>query len=200
MANRNVDGLALIFSIFLGLLVATLIGVGVYTFYPPDHEELRDEISDLRQEQVELRNTDQAGAELDANADRLAELEDRRRQAEEDWAKVTSVVVILFATLVMALSILRAGGWPVISNGLLLGGVFSMLYGAGWSVASGDSMLRFWVILFALAVTLLLGWLRFVRRPEDAPVPAGTPAGELAERVARLERKLDALREALGQR
>ena len=62
----------------------------------------------------------------------------------------------------MAVSLIRADRLSVISNGLLLGGVLTMLYGTGWTLASGDSRARFWVMAVALLITLLLGYVRFV--------------------------------------
>ena len=72
-------------------------------------------------------------------------------------------MLILFATLVMAVSLIRSVQLKVISNGLLLGGLFSMIYGSGWTIASRDSVARFVVITFALAITIALGYLKFVR-------------------------------------
>ena len=98
----------------------------------------------------------------------------------------------------MGISLVRADELPVINNGLLLGGVFTMLYGTGWTLASGDSLLRFWVMLVALLITLGLGYVRFVRRRGGvAGTQASVEVGDLATRVEALERKLDATADAL---
>jgi hypothetical protein len=95
----------------------------------------------------------------------------------------------------------------VLSNGLLLGGLFSMLYGVGWVIFSGNSTARFVVISFALLVAIGLGYLKFVRgRAEKtaAAVPGAAvevaqtgPVGELEERVSALERRAEAAAAAL---
>jgi hypothetical protein len=84
----------------------------------------------------------------------------------------------------------------------LLGGVFTMLYGTGWTIASGDSMTRFWVMTIALLVTLALGYVRFVgdrSKPASPLADAGAPAGleDLAQRVDALERRFEAAAEAM---
>ncbi len=102
----------------------------------------------------------------------------------------------------------------MLSNGILLGGLFTMLYGVGWGLASGNSVTRFLVLVAALAVSLVLGYLKFVRgrRPAGladgsptaavgaAPPGGGSPAqvAELSSRVAALERRLAAAAAGLG--
>lgn len=81
-----------------------------------------------------------------------------------------------------------------------------MLYGVGWVIASGTSTARFIVMTFALAITLALGYLRFVRR--RAAVVAQTPGtaaptGELTDleqRVRMLEERLSQAASALAER
>lgn len=199
--------LQLIFTFFLGLMVAAFIGIGVYTFYDPPGDPLEDPARELRDQQREIRDarrteglTEEQQAELTRLSEEIREMEDRARQAREDWARTTSIILIVLATGVMGVSLIRADQLPVISNGLLLGGVFTMLYGTGWTLASGDSQLRFWVVAFALLVTLGLGYVRFVRRQAEtatAPTAAAAPAGALEARVDDLERRLDAMGRAL---
>ena len=45
----------------------------------------------------------------------------------------------------------------MLSNGILLGGLFTMLYGVGWGIASGNSVTRFLVLVAALVVSLPSG-------------------------------------------
>jgi hypothetical protein len=47
-----------------------------------------------------------------------------------------------------------------------------MVYGVGWIVASDTSVARFIVVTVAFAITLALGYMRFVRRGRGS-VPTG---------------------------
>jgi hypothetical protein len=93
----------------------------------------------------------------------------------------------------------------VISSGLLLGGVFTMLYGVGWIAFTGTSVLRFIVITVALAITVGLGYVRFVRRGRVPPVEAAAAAaggavpGELENRIRDLEERLSEAATILGR-
>jgi hypothetical protein len=105
------------------------------------------------------------------------------------------------ATLAMVVSLVRASQLPVISNGLLLGGVFTMLYSVGWIIATDSSYARFGVMAVALLITLALGYIRFVRggKTVASGLGAETPdAGELADIELRL-RELEARVSDAGQ-
>ena len=121
------------------------------------------------------------------------------------WAQSTSIVLIVLATIAMVVSLVRANRLPVISNGLLLGGIFTMLYGVGWIVATESSITRFLVMSVALVITLALGYVRFVRRAVPA-LPGGesrsddSDLGELNRRVRDLEERMKRASSVLGDR
>jgi hypothetical protein len=128
----------------------------------------------------------------------------------------TSVILIVLATMLMAVALALGDSGSVLSNGILLGGLFTMLYGVGWGLASGNSVTRFLVLVAALAVSLALGYLKFVRGRTQAAAggssdlagvaATSSPAaptsavdlGDLPARVADLERRLDAGAAGLG--
>lgn len=209
---RTNAGLQIIFSIFLGIMVMAFIGVGVYTFYPTPDPVGQEELQELYRQQEDIQRFKDPTALTDAERDRLAavqadirKVEDRLEAQREVWGRNTSIILIAFATLTMAISLVRAEQLPVISNGLLLGGVFTMIYGVGWIVATGTSYARFVVMTVALVITLVLGYVRFVwrRRIKGEAAAAGGGAlaagevGEIEARLAAIERRLAAVGEAL---
>ncbi len=215
MATTAVDrqhyALQTIFSFFLGLMVVALIGVGVNTFYPSPSTVYDKELQTLYQQQgligaKSVQPSSTVDAEQQALQVKINDLQNKSQAAQEPWQINTSIILVLFATLVMGISLVRSEQLRVLSNGLLLGGLFTMVYGSGWSIASGSSMARFYVILFALAVTIALGYLKFVRGAKTAavaPAPPGTPLavadlGDLPGRVAALEDRLAAAASAIA--
>lgn len=201
-------GLRPIFSVFLGLMLTAFIGVGVYTFHPPpDAQDAR--LRELSRLENEIRPSRAEGPISPADQDRLREIERERAElieardnARDSWVRSTSMILIAFATLAMALSLIRPERAPVINAGGLLGGVFTMLYGVGWVVVADVSKMRFLVITTALVITLGLGYLRFGRRGVEAAPASGGLSGEglaaLEMRLARLEARMDAAAQALG--
>lgn len=201
--DRQQYALQTIFSFFLGLMVLAFIGIGVNTFYAqPDFNS--PEMDELYREQNAIyragegRNTPIDEARLQEIDERISVLNTEAEKVRQDWARNTSIVLILFATMVMGVSLVRSDQLRVISNGLLLGGLFTMVYGVGWIIFSGESVARFGAIVFALAITIALGYLRFVRgKAYEGRMPAApavgpgavalTGEGDIAALLARLD-------------
>ena len=186
-------------------------GVGVYTFYPPS-EEFNTQIRDLnRQEEIirDSRPADQLTEEDRAQIQELNlrryELQDAREEAEKPWARNTSIILMVTATLAMVVSLVRANQLPVISNGLLLGGVFTMLYAVGWIIATDSSFARFGVMAVALLITLALGYIRFVRvgkttaREAEAGVPDQDGLANIELRLRELDARMSEAARVLGR-
>lgn len=211
--DRQNYALQTIFSFFLGLMVLAFIVVGVITFYPSPEQTRNTEIDQLYRQQEAIYSAADGKTLTRQQQDQVDEIQkkidryNRDNQDEQElWARNTSIVLIMFATLVMGISLIRSEQLRVISNGLLLGGLFTMVAGVIWVLTSGESIARFAVIVFAFAVTLGLGYVKFVRQREAAPVAAVAGGGtldtaataELSARVDALERRAAAAAAALG--
>lgn len=123
--------------------------------------------------------------------------------AYAQWQLWTGIILLVIATGLLAVSLALPDEHVVISNGVLLGGVGTMLYAVGMTVSTTNSIWRFVVVGVALAVTVGIGYLKFARRRLDSPV-ASAPVpeagmGEVGDRLSALERKLDALGRALRE-
>lgn len=222
--TKRGDALQLIFSFFLGILLVVFVGVGVWTFYPepyrassPEQEELNKLYRQLGTIEGKEKPTPSEQAEIDRLRARIDEINQTMQKKRDRWAVNTSIILLAFATLLMAISLLLPEHLKVFSNGILLGGVFTVLYGTGWSFAGQEARARFYVVLAALVLSLAFGYLRFIRgRATDLraaqaaqsgsapPLPGAPAAGqadaiaELSERVAELERRAAGAAAALG--
>lgn len=205
-----------IFAVFLGLIITAVVGVGVYTFYPNPADATRQQLTELNRQQDDLLGcTSKTGctAEEDLPAGTRAKLaqvrveirvqEDIAQAQERTWAQRSSIILITLATALMAGSLLGSAAFWVITNGMLLGGLFTMLYGVGWGIASGNSLGRLAVLVAALVISLALGYLRFVRqRHAGQPALAAVAAqsgdtAALEARIAALESRLAAAAKSL---
>ncbi len=121
------------------------------------------------------------------------------------WRLVTGIILLVLATLILVISLALPSHQAVITNGLLLGGVFTMIYAVGITISTDQSVWRFVVVAVALVVTIGVGYLKFAkpwRSPAAAAVAtdeAGQASPELAARLGELERRFDALRRALDE-
>lgn len=211
--DRQNYALQTIFSFFLGLMVLALIGVGVNTFYQSPAEKYSKQQQDLSRQMEALNikgapDTFSASDKVELARLQTAQnaLQDKMTAEMQVWGGNTSIILVIFATIVMSISLVRSEQLRVISNGLLLGGLFTMIYGVGWVIFSGTSTARFFVIVFGLGVTVGLGYLKFVRGRKPAAVAAAQAPvalareelGDLEARVATLEARQAAAAAALS--
>lgn len=167
--------LQIIFAFFLGLVVVAFVGIAVNTFYPqPTYPEYPT-----------------------TPADDLA-----WQSAYSQWQLITGIVLLVCATVILAVSLFLPEDQVVLSNGILLGGVFTMVYAVGMTFSADTSMIRLAVITVALAVTIAIGYLKFVHRRGSGSAKILLPEddgsmGELSARVTTVERKLEALGKVL---
>jgi hypothetical protein len=197
-----------LYALFLGGIITAFLVVGLNTFYPPPDvneeqlaalEERELEVLDCPPEAVECDLTAAERAQLRALEAEREALWEERDEAQRSWSRIAGVLLIGLATLLLALSLIRWDRAIVLSNGLLLGGLFTMVGGIGLTIAGGEGIDRFLVLTMALGITVGLGYLRFARRAEPVQeVGASLVDSDLADRVAALEQRLDEARRALG--
>ncbi len=192
-----------LYALFLGGMITAFLVVGLNTFYPPSsvHEE---EIAALYEQESQIHMggdiSPEEFAELEHIQQQLQTLLQEQQAAEQAWLQTAGLVFIGLATALLALSMIRLDRAIVLSNGLLLGGLFTMVGGIGLTIASGEGMSRFLVLSLALAITVGLGYLRFARGTDRQPAAGQAPVDDagLTSRVVALESRLDEMRRALG--
>jgi hypothetical protein len=197
--------LQVIYAVFLGGLITAITVVGLTTFYPVGDDALVERIAELDERESQIfacqgpdgcEPTPAQLAEADELVRERSDLYEQQQDLRRAWERTAGLIAVGLATGLLALSLVRWDRAIVVSNGLLLGGLFTMVYGVGLTIAGGEDVLRFVILLAALAIVVVLGYLRFARVGPSAG--ATGPAGDLDGRVSALESRLDDLRRALG--
>lgn len=186
---KAVSLLQVIYSFFLGLMMVGLVAIGINTFHP------QPQWPEFPYDKYPNGPTPAQVAEQEA-------AQQAARLAQDAWSLNTSIILLVCATVILAVSLWRPARMAVISNGLLLGGIFTMIYAVGQSLSSAQGQVtRFLVALAALIVTVGIGYLTFIRSTPSAESlrtgPVEEDLGPLDDRVTSLERRLDALGRAL---
>ncbi len=137
--------LKVIYTFFIGILVVLFVGAGIQAFYP----EPTYPYSSIR------------GSEL-SGVDYQREMEqyDLNRKT---YNRNVTVITLTFAVAILILSLSLSHALMVISDGLLLGGVLTLLYSVIRVFGSGDDKLRFLVITIGLVISLSVGYFKFIR-------------------------------------
>ncbi|MEA5454279.1 hypothetical protein SPF06_06025 [Sinomonas sp. JGH33] len=124
------QALRIIFSLFVGVLFALLVAFGIQAFYP----------------QPELLPS--MGTADDYGSYRLA---------LEAYNRVVSAVIAGIAFVPIAVSAVAPTRAAVIADGILYGGLFTLLYAAGRGVASAETAGSFAAVAGVLLAALALG-------------------------------------------
>ena len=149
--------LKVVYALFLGLLLAAFVGIGVATFYQsPKYPEYPIEL--------EQRAPDKALTPEQKQIDQKNR--DDQKKYQEGFSRYnrnTSIIVLAFALLFLALGLLLAHRLDIIADGFVLGGIFSLIYSIGRGFASEDLAYRFIVISVGLVIALILGYIKFIK-------------------------------------
>ena len=137
--------LKIIFTLFIGVMVALFVGLGIEAFYPsPVYPDV------MWQENM----TDKQTAAIQAAEAAYQEAVRARNQ-------IVSIVVTAVAVLIMVGSMFLEKRNLTLTNGLLLGGLFSLIYGSTVGFSAGSAMVTFITVGVGLAAVIVVGVRRF---------------------------------------
>lgn len=154
MEQNNV--LQLVYTFFLGILLAIFVGMGISTFYPsPSRPEYPAELKTIYKEPSKEQEVKQI------------EFEEKNRQFDNEilgpYNRNVSIIALFSAVILLIISLVTQNKIKVIANGVMLGGFFTLLYSLGRGFASQDSKYTFVASTIGLMVALFLGYTKFVK-------------------------------------
>jgi hypothetical protein len=146
-----------IYTIFLGILVALFIGLGIDTFYPaPEGPEYP----------VELRSAtpeENKSAEFDQIRDRYEQEQQQYQEKLDEHNKNVSIIAIASSILLLVVSLVFLNQIKIIADGVLLGGVFTTIYSIIRGLMTDISQFRFLIVTVGLIIALVLGYIKFIK-------------------------------------
>lgn len=151
-----------IYTFFLGLLLVIFIGMGVSVFYvSPKMPEAPDVIKygydfDKASEEVKQQQRDYD-----------KKVEDFDKNQMSNYNRNVSMIVMAFAVGLLVVGLVYDEKIKMLADGILLGGVFTLLYSLGRGIATSDSKYRFSVVTVGLLITLGLGYMKFIKPHEQ---------------------------------
>ncbi len=151
-----------LYSFFLGVLLVTFVGVGIAAFYKaPKYPEYPIETQPLTQDPAKP-----ATESPQMRQERIS-FEKNSRQFQKDsekYNKNVSTIAIAASLAILVISITLLSKILYLSDGLLLGAVFTLIYAVVRGFSAGDEMFRFVVVTISLVVAIFLGYWKFVRK------------------------------------
>ena len=159
--------LRIIFTLFVGAILALFIGFGIHTLYPPP--EPPDTAI------VELKANPS-----DADIEKASAAQKAYDTAYQAYSRNVSMVSMAGAVILLALSLVLERKNKVMANGILLGGLFTLVYGVARGFVSRDTTTLFATLTIALALVMVLGFRRFRRPPPELASTHDPGAGPAA--------------------
>lgn len=151
-----------LYSLFVGMLLAAFIAVGIDAFYP------RPAVPQYPTS-LQLPITKSEGAPTDDQLDAQREYDrlyaDYRVESTL-YNRNVSIVVLVAAVVFVVTGLTFDRRVRLMADGVLLGGIFSLLYSIGRSFAAGSSKYTLAVVGVGLVLTVAIGYVRFLR-PAD---------------------------------
>jgi hypothetical protein len=153
--------LKIVYTFFLGLLLALFVGLGIATFYPGP------KAPEYPVPTISTRDNGPSDDQLKAERD-FSEKQRQYQDAYQSYNRNVSVIAVVAAVILMVVSLVFEQRIKIIADGVLLGGLFLVLYSIGRGFASEDTKYTFAVVAVGVAVALYLGYHRFLRVPAPA--------------------------------
>ncbi|MDD3156130.1 MAG: hypothetical protein PHP14_01610 [Candidatus Pacebacteria bacterium] len=147
-----------IYNIFLALLIALFVGFGIDSFYiSPKYPEYPNKPISFESEKEE---------DIQKQMEINQEFEEKSKEYREElkqYNKNVSIIVIGISIVILVLSLTLLSKIHIIANGVLLGGVFTTVYGLIRGIMSDSSVFRFIIITIGLVITLVIGYIKFIK-------------------------------------
>ena len=166
--------LKIVYTFFLGIILALFVGLGIRTFYAPP-EPPQFPVTQI----TKANPTDQELAEQQKQQEEYERVYRAYEEQNSIYNRNVSTISLVASVVLLGLSLLLEKRNRVLANGVLLGGLFTLLYSIGRGFASQDTMMTFIAVTAGLAVALFLGYRRFFEKPTTAPAvnPPASGAG-----------------------
>lgn len=152
-----------IYSLFLGILIVTFVHVGISAFYPePKYPEYPVELQrpyPPKEEDLSVKEK----SELNKKNEEYNKKQKEFEKTIKDYNRNVSVISLVAALVSLVISLTFIRSILVISDGILLGGVFTLIYSILRGFSAQDNIYRFIVVTVGLIVALILGYIKFVK-------------------------------------
>lgn len=156
---NNAMILRLSYTIFLGLLLATFIGVGISAFYMSP--KMPDQAI-LTQKMVPEPTASNEAVLVEQNREQQR-IWDAYSKEQRVYDRNVSAIALAFSIGYLVIGLLFAGRMLILSDGLLLGSVFTLIYSIARGFNSQDETFRFIIVSVGLIIALVLGYMKFIK-------------------------------------
>lgn len=149
-----------IYIFLIGIFLTVFVGVGIVTFYPePKYPETPKTIK------YEYLNNDKEkiSEEAIAEMEKYDAINLEYQKNLKIYNRNVSIIALTASIIIVTISLTIFKNVVVITDGLLLGGVLTLIYSVIRGFGSDDNIFRFVVVSMGLVTSLLLGYIKFIQ-------------------------------------
>ncbi|KKR61705.1 MAG: hypothetical protein UU00_C0009G0027 [Microgenomates group bacterium GW2011_GWC1_40_35] len=140
-----------------------LVGVGIAAFYPePKPPEYPSALKIPREGGL----NQPVFNELKGEQEEFDRLEKAFEQNLETYNRNVSIIAIVASIITLVVSLTLFGKLLLIADGLLLGGVLTLLYSIIRGFGSGNNKFQFIIVSLSFTVALILGYIKLAKPPK----------------------------------
>lgn len=151
-----------VYIVFLGLILATFVGVGIAAFYKgPTYPETPASLKYVRP--YPEADTATPSAEYIKEQEAFDAKSKEFQNQNDTYNRNVSMVALGFAVAMLIISLVFFKAIMVIADGVLLGGVLTLAYSIIRGFNTNDDIYRFLVVGAGLITAMVLGYLKFVK-------------------------------------
>ncbi len=146
-----------IYTIFLALLIALFVGLGIDAFYPgpktPRYPIELDQVKSGCEETIEQQTLRKE----------FNQAQEKFMEESKPYNRNVSIISLVASIIILVLSLTLLTKIRMIADGILLGGVFATIYSIIRGLMSQNSQFRFLIVVIGLIIALVLGYIKFIR-------------------------------------
>jgi len=150
-----------IYTIFLALLVALFVGLGISAFYPgpkaPQYPLELDQVKAGCEETIEQQTLRKE----------FNQVQEKFMEELKPYNQNVSIISLVASIIILVLSLTLLTKIKMIADGMLLGGVFVTIYSIIRGLMSENSQFRFLIVTIGLIIAFVLGYIKFIRPKKD---------------------------------
>lgn len=153
------------YVIFIGVLLATFIGVGIAAFYPePKYPETPFL---LKYPRPVMETPATPSAEMIKQQEEYDQITQDHQVKVKEYHKIVSMISLAAAVVILILSLTVLRSFVVIADGMILGGVLTLCYSIIRGFNAQDDIFRFLVVTAGLIIAMVLGYLKFIKTAKN---------------------------------
>jgi hypothetical protein len=163
--NSVTTSLEVIYTLFISILIVLFFSLGIAAFYTePQYPEYPERMMTIYNDAQGKELTDVEKQEISTLQKELDEKSEEYENQISVYNRNVSIITLALAVFALAISLLFLENIKILSNGLMLGGVFTLIYSMIRGFMVDNIKITFAIVSVGLAVSIFLGYIKFIKQ------------------------------------